>query len=139
MTIEELKARNIERELIFNAVRSSGPGGQHVNKVNTKVELRFDLEKSSVLTEGEKELIRTTLETKITTDNEIILTSQNTRSQLKNKEAVLEKFYLLLSQALVPKKKRTATKPRKSAKEKRLNNKNQRSELKQLRRKITNY
>ena len=105
MTTEELKQRNLENEFVFSASRSGGPGGQNVNKVSTKVELRFSLLLTTSFSESEKELLFTKLKNKINNDGELILVSQSERSQLMNKNAVTEKFYELISRALtIPEK-----------------------------------
>ena len=131
-----LKDRDLSPEFTFTASRSSGPGGQNVNKVSTKVELRFNILQSLLLTTEEKEIIQTKLATKINSEGEIILVSQSERSQLKNKEKVTEKFYLLLNKALTPVKKRKPTKPSRAAKEKRLEEKRNRAEKKDRRKSI---
>jgi ribosome-associated protein len=133
MTPEELKSRNFESELIFATSRSSGPGGQNVNKVSSKVELRFDLAKTLLLSEEEKQIVFRKLKNKINKDNELILVSQAERSQLMNKSAVSEKFYTLLSAALTKPRKRTATRPSLSSKLKRLEGKKYRGFIKKLR------
>jgi ribosome-associated protein len=130
MTPDILKERDFSPEFIFTASRSSGPGGQNVNKVSSKVELRFDVQQSRLLTDEEKEIIQTRLASKITSTGEIILVSQSERSQLSNKEKVIERFYALLAKALTPVKKRKPTKPSKSVKEKRLLDKRLLSEKK---------
>ena len=128
-----LNSRDFSSEFSFSASRSSGPGGQHVNKVSTKVELRFDVMKSSLLTPEEKELIYEKLSNKINQEGELILVSQRSRTQLKNKEKVIEKFYELLAGALTPRKKRKTTKPSPEAKEKRLEEKRAQAEKKRRR------
>lgn len=133
MNSEELKSRNFEKEFIFSTSRSSGPGGQNVNKVSTKVELRFSLSSTSVFSEEEKQMIFTKLKNKITKDGEIVLVSQSERSQLMNKIVVTEKFYDLISQALTVQKKRRSTKPTLSSKIKRLEGKRVRGNIKKLR------
>ena len=110
-------------EFIFSSSRSSGAGGQNVNKVNTKVELRFDVVNSKLLTQTQKDLICVKLKNKITDDGFLILVSQVHRSQLQNKETVIEKFYKLLEKAFAPVKPRKATKPTKASKAKRLEGK----------------
>ncbi len=112
-----------ERELVFTSSRSSGPGGQHVNKVSTKVELRFHIPNSGLLNDEEKDILLIKLKNKINSEGELIIVSQDERSQLKNKEKVIEKFYELLQKALIPPKKRKPTKPSQASKEKRLEKK----------------
>jgi ribosome-associated protein len=133
MSSEILKYRDFSPEFTFTASRSGGPGGQHVNKVSTKVELRFDVIQSNLLTEEEKEIIQNKLFSKINSEGELILVSQSERTQLMNKEKVIEKFYLLLIKALTPVKKRKPTKPSKAAKEKRLEEKRMLAEKKERR------
>ena len=133
MNPEELKNRNLESEFIFSTSRSSGPGGQNVNKVNTKVELRFNLLLTSVFSENEKEIIFTRLKNKINKESEIILVSQSERTQLMNKVDVTEKFYDLVSNALTIPVKRRSTRPTLNSKLKRLDLKRSRGYLKKLR------
>ena len=124
-TIEQncLTGIPFERELVFTSSRSSGPGGQHVNKVSTKVELRFHIPNSGLLNDEEKDILLIKLKNKINSEGELIIVSQDERSQLKNKEKVIEKFYELLQKALIPPKKRKPTKPSQASKEKRLEKK----------------
>jgi ribosome-associated protein len=136
MTADILKGRDFSQEFIFSASRSSGPGGQHVNKVSTKVELRFHIMNSAILNMEEKNLLREKLGNRITNEGELVLVSQTERSQLKNKEAVIEKFYRLLARALTPRKKRKTTYPPLESVEKRLEEKRIRAELKEKRKKI---
>jgi ribosome-associated protein len=133
MSPDILKDRDFTPEFTFTASRSSGPGGQNVNKVSTKIELRFNVPQSNILTPEEKEIIQTRLASKINSEGEIILTSQTERTQLKNKEKVTERFYVLLSKALAPVKKRKPTKPSQASIEKRLEQKRIRSEKKERR------
>jgi ribosome-associated protein len=133
MSPEDLKKRNIENEFIFSASRSGGPGGQNVNKVSTKVELRFNLLLSFSFSEKEKELLFRKLKNKINKDGELLIVSQSERSQLLNKEAAAEKFYILISKALTIPKYRRATKPTFSSKLKRLEEKKNRGSIKKLR------
>lgn len=121
----------------FSVSRSSGPGGQHVNKVNTKVELRFHIGNSLQLNDTEKQRIRIKLATKINNEDELVLVSQQARSMLMNKETVIEKFYHLLALALKPVKPRRPTKPTAASVEKRLQAKKQLSNIKGLRRNIS--
>ena len=123
------------KELKFKAVRSSGAGGQHVNKVSSKVELFFDLENSKALSEEEKELLHINLKNRLTKENSIILFSDETRSQHKNKELVIKRFIELLKQGLKKTKIRKATKPSKLIKQKRLDAKKRVSDKKENRKK----
>jgi ribosome-associated protein len=133
MNQEELKNRNFENEFIYSTSRSSGPGGQNVNKVSTKVELRFNILLTAILTQEEKEKILFKLKNKINKESEIILVSQSERTQLMNKIAVTEKFYNLLSKALTVPKKRNKTRPTLTSKIKRLESKRSRGNIKKLR------
>jgi ribosome-associated protein len=125
----------IASEFSFKAVRSSGAGGQNVNKVSSKVVLSFDLLNSKGFTDDEKTLLQTKLATKLTQDGILILTSEEDRSQLKNKEKVIKKCFKLLENALIIPKERKETKIPRAVKEKRLNAKKVMSVLKQNRKK----
>lgn len=120
-------------EFEFFTSRSSGPGGQNVNKVNSKVELRFDIPNSLILTVEQKEKLLTKLTSKLTVDGVLIIASQRDRSQLSNKEDAIIKFYKLVNAALKPVKRRKATRPTKSSVENRLAGKRIKSEIKQSR------
>jgi len=122
-------------ELQYKAVRSSGAGGQNVNKVSSKVVLTFDLNASQAISEEQKTLISEKLATKLTSENILILNCDEDRSQLKNKEIVTKRFLELLKKALVVPKKRKPTKVPKSVIEKRLKDKSSVSETKQNRKK----
>ena len=126
----DFSKRDFSSEFIFQATRSSGPGGQNVNKVSSKVELRFNLWSSALLDEQEKATIAEKLTNKINKEGELVLVAQTDRSQLKNKEKVIEKFYHLLEKALMPPKKRYKTKPTKASVEKRLESKRVQSTIK---------
>ncbi len=110
-------------ELKFKAVRSSGAGGQNVNKVASKVVLSFDLAKSSGLTQEEKELLFAKIATKLTQENVLILTCEEDRSQLKNKEVVIKKCLKILENGLKIPKERKETKIPRAVIEKRLQEK----------------
>ena len=131
-----LNNRDFSCELHFSASRSSGPGGQNVNKVNTKVELRFHVASSTLLSDEEKILLIEKLVKKINSEGELILVSQTERSQMKNKEKVIEKFYSLLTRALTPRKKRKPTKPSQASKEERLEEKRMQAQKKERRRRV---
>lgn len=133
MNQEELKNRNLESEFVFATSRSSGPGGQNVNKVSTKVELRFNLGLTAMFTDEEKARLFIKLKNKINKDSEIILVSQSERTQLMNKNAVTEKFYDLVSKALTIPVKRKPTRPTLTSKLKRLDSKKNRGFLKKMR------
>ncbi len=120
-------------DMIFSASRSSGAGGQHVNKVSSRIELRYSIVKSNWLTEEEKLLIQKKLNNRINSEGELIITAQDHRSQVKNKELAIDKFFQLLSMALKQPKKRVATRPSKASKIKRLESKRMHAQKKKLR------
>ena len=122
-------------ELAFKAVRSSGAGGQNVNKVSSKVVLSFNLDASQALTAEEKEIISLKLATRLTSENILILNCDEDRSQLKNKEIVIKRFLEMIRKALVKPKERKATKIPKSVIRKRIKDKKSISEVKKNRRK----
>jgi len=132
---DELMKR-LGREITFTASRSEGPGGQNVNKVNSKITLRFDVTNSQLISEEEKSIIKDKLATFLTKDGMLIISVQDKRSQLQNKEAALARFDALLSKAFEKKKVRKATKPSKSAKANRIKTKKLTSEKKQWRQKL---
>jgi len=127
---------DLSTELVFQTSRSSGPGGQNVNKVNTKVELRFDVPNSNLLTGEQKAVLLVKLASRMNSDGVIMLACQEERSQLKNKELVVARLYSLLWKALTPVKKRRATKPTRSSVERRLLAKKIKSERKSGRGKL---
>jgi len=133
MSPDELIKRNFESEFIYSTSRSGGPGGQNVNKVSTKVELRFNLLSTFLFSESEKEIINKKLKNKINKEGELILVSQSERTQLMNKRAVTEKFYILVSKALTLPVKRRSTKPTFASKVKRLEEKKNRGNIKKMR------
>ncbi|MEO0060141.1 MAG: hypothetical protein RLZZ312_1788 [Bacteroidota bacterium] len=124
-------------EVIFKAVRSSGPGGQNVNKVSSKVVLSFDISKSHALEIEEKNLILEKLSSRLTQENILIMACDEDRSQLKNKELVVKRFLNILKNALIIPKKRKPTKVPKSVIKKRLKDKKTSSTIKLLRQKPT--
>jgi ribosome-associated protein len=123
-----------EDELDFSFARSGGPGGQNVNKVNSQVVLRFDLANSPSLTDDQRRRIASKLRNRITTDGELVLSSQTHRTQLANREAVVDRFRELIREALKRPKVRKKTKPSRAAKERRLESKKKRSQRKRQRR-----
>jgi ribosome-associated protein len=125
----------ITSELSYKAVRSSGAGGQNVNKVSSKVVLNFDLVHSYGLTDEEKELSQKKLKTKLTLEGVLILNCDEDRSQLKNKDIVTKRFFDILTKSLVIPKVRKPTKIPKSVIEKRLKDKSISAEVKQNRKK----
>lgn len=113
----------IIKELKFKAIRSSGAGGQHVNKVSSKIELTFDLQNSESFTEEEKTLLIQKLKNKLTKDNILLLQCDERRSQHKNKEIAIDRFLKIIAEGLKVQKPRKATKPSKSSIHKRLDKK----------------
>lgn len=128
-----IRNRGLESEMEFQASRSGGPGGQHSNKVSSKVELRFNVGNSELLNDDEKQRIRRYLAHKLTKSDEILLESREARSQHRNKQMALERFYSMVEWALKPRKKRKKTKPTRSSAERRLKKKKERSEKKKYR------
>ncbi|MEM6346710.1 MAG: alternative ribosome rescue aminoacyl-tRNA hydrolase ArfB [Bacteroidota bacterium] len=126
---------DLSAELQYSFSRSGGKGGQNVNKVETKVLLRFDLAASQLLVDWQKEIIREKLGGYISQEDVLQLTCEETRSQLKNKEIVSERFHQLVKTALTPVKVRKKRSVPRSVKEKRLKDKRHKSEKKQNRRK----
>ena len=124
------------QELKFRTSRSSGPGGQNVNKVESRVELLFRLEDSNVLLEEEIKRAKLRLENKLTKDGWIIIGRQNSRSQLANKEDAIAAFLFMIEEAIKPSKKRKKVKPLRANREKRLEEKRQLSEKKEFRKKL---
>ncbi len=130
--LEERRSRLIN-EFKFSASRSGGPGGQNVNKVSTKVELRFALFSSFVLSDSEKRVINFKLARRINSEGEILLVSSVERSQWRNKETVIAKFFMLVEAALTPVKKRIKTSPTRGSKLRRIEGKKLLSQKKQMR------
>ncbi|MFZ0269496.1 alternative ribosome rescue aminoacyl-tRNA hydrolase ArfB [Caulobacter sp.] len=122
-----------EDDLTFKAARASGPGGQHVNKTSTAIELRFDVRGSPVLPEDMKARLERLAGTRLTGDGVLILFAQGSRSQEMNRQEIVERFVELLRQAAVRPKARRPTKPTYSSKLKRLETKGKRAGIKSLR------
>ena len=127
---------NVVKELKFKTARSGGSGGQNVNKVETMVEGYFNVEYSQILSPEQKDLIKIKLANKINDEGFLQVKSQTQRTQLGNKEEVIRKINTLLNHALIKPKKRKPTKPSKAAKEKRIESKKKKGEIKSGRKKI---
>ena len=125
----------LKKELTYKTARSGGPGGQHANKVSTKVILYFDLGRSHGLNPREKTILSDKLEKRLTTDGLLILSCDSSRSQLQNKNKVTERFISLLRASLKRTKRRIATRASRRVKQKRADQKKRHSEKKAMRRK----
>jgi ribosome-associated protein len=121
------------QEVSYRTSRSGGPGGQHVNKTETRVELLWDPLRSACLTEVQKIRVIKELASRITAQGLLVLACEDHRSQLRNREEVNERFLYLIRSALVEKKKRVRTRPTSSSREKRIRTKKIRGEIKRLR------
>lgn len=128
-------SKDLSKEFEFITSRSSGPGGQNVNKVNSKVELRFAIFKSDLLSQKEKEIIFQKLYHHINNQGILSVTAQTERSQVQNKEIAIEKFYQWIEIALTPVKPRRKTRPTRASKERRLNGKQAQAQKKENRKK----
>ena len=126
-------------ELIYSSSRSSGPGGQNVNKLSSKVELRFVVTTSESLNHLQKQIILRKLKNRITKSGELVLTSQKERTQRQNKQIVTSKFFELIEEALMPVKKRIRTKPGRAVVLNRLEWKKKHSQKKLLRKDPEQY
>lgn len=130
-----MNASQLVKELKFKAVRSSGAGGQHVNKVSSKVELSFNIEDSLGLSLREKELLQKNLTSRLTKDGVLLMSCSESRSQHRNKELVIQLFFDLLKQKLIRPKIRRATKPTKASVMRKSEGKKRNSQKKAMRRK----
>jgi ribosome-associated protein len=126
---------HLQKEVQYKAIRSAGPGGQHVNKVSSKIVLTFDVASSQAITPEEKQRLIEKWESRLSKELQLQLTCDESRSQIQNKTRVWKRFLLLLESALAVPKTRKETKIPKSAIRKRLKDKQSWSETKKLRRK----
>jgi ribosome-associated protein len=117
-------------ELEYAASRSSGPGGQHVNTADTRIQLRWNVEQTVALSEAQRARVRRFLAPRLTESGDLILASDQHRSQRRNREEVTRRLAALVREALVPPKPRRKTKPTRASKEKRLSEKKRRAEIK---------
>ena len=127
---------DLSSEITVKTSRSGGKGGQHVNKVSTKVELAFDLTNTQLLSEDQKALLLARLSGKLTKEGVLLIVSQSERTQLGNKRVAMAKLIELLEKNLIVEKKRKPTKVPKSVIEKRLIAKKRRGEIKKFRREL---
>jgi len=132
--MEELIFSNLLKELKFTTSRSGGPGGQHVNKVNSKITLRWDINSSLSINEEQRQLIFKKLAKVVNSVGEVVLSADDKRSQLQNKQFVIQKLADLLEKAFFKPKKRKATKPTKASVKRRLDDKKRIGSKKKLRR-----
>ena len=123
-----------DSELDFAVARSGGPGGQHANTSSTKVELRWDVNETTALTDAQRELVHQRLGNRINSEGVLVLQSSEYRSQTRNREAVISRFTALLADALRIQASRRPTKPTRAARKRRLEAKRRRSDTKALRR-----
>jgi len=131
-----LNIEDLLKEVTFNFSRSGGKGGQNVNKVETKVELVFNVKNSNVFNVEQKELLLLKLKNRIDGEGNLRIISQSERTQLGNRKKAVEKFKKLIEKSLLKRKKRVKTRIPKAVKEKILESKKKQSEKKQQRRKI---
>jgi ribosome-associated protein len=129
-------ASSLKSELVFTTARSGGPGGQLVNKVSSKVLLRWDIANSTVINQEQKEILLHKLKSRLVQEGVLLIVSQESRSQHDNKQAAIEKLNELIRKAFEKKKSRKSTKRTKASHEKRLTEKKRASEKKEWRKRI---
>jgi ribosome-associated protein len=133
MILPDSRKEKLLSEVKVTASRSGGPGGQNVNKVNTKIEVRFHVDSSLELTDAEKQLIHLKLKNRINLEGELLITSSSERSQWRNREKAEKKFFEIIEKALTVYKRRKKTQPTAASRFKRLENKKRLAEKKDLR------
>lgn len=137
MRLNDFQKQIIINECIFTSSRSSGPGGQNVNKVNTRIQLRINFDDSTIFSQEQKLTLHIKLGNRINNDGYLQLSIQKTRSQLKNKQIAIELVFVLIEKALTQPKKRHKTKPTKASRLRRLEDKKKQSDKKNERRRPT--
>ncbi len=125
-----------ESELEFSAVRASGPGGQHVNKVSSAVQLRFDVRRSQSLPPHVRERLEDLAGNRLTNDGVLVIEAQNHRSQARNRDEAIARLAALIQRAEKPPRPRRATRPTKAARQRRIDEKKHRGRLKKLRKDV---